>query len=100
MDEGPGEEDNQRVFDGQALRFRDKRARLRGSDPGSWPLWLYERLPGGEILARLEALHDRRRNFCDTAHHHRARDIATSWMSLVAENTSLADRVTAGDPGA
>src|SRR2546429_4495548 len=32
LDEGPGKEDNQRILDGQAVRFGNERARLRRSD--------------------------------------------------------------------
>ena len=58
-----GKEDHQGVFDGQVVRRRNERARLRRGDSDSRWLRLHERLSGGEILARFKTLHHRRRHF-------------------------------------
>ena len=72
--ERPRQEDDERVFDGQAVRFGNECERLRRSDSGSRRLRLHERLSGGEILARFKALHHRRRHFRNSTNDHCARN--------------------------
>ena len=70
--EGSGPAHDARVVDGQALRERDRRARLGGLRADSRRLRLREGLSGREVLPRREADDHRRRHERGAAARHRA----------------------------
>ena len=62
-----GNEDHPGIFHGKALRQRSRCAMRQRRRTDSRRLRLHQRLPGGEVLSRREALHHRRRHQRDSA---------------------------------
>ena len=98
VDEGQRQEDDEGVVDGEVVCFRRSastfvKRRFRCTvDTGT------QRLSAREVLARFEAVHDRRRHFRDPTTDHRA-SFKTS-LIMPAETNSLSERVSRGEAAA